>query len=92
MPVDEGIFYPLCLFCLCSDAVGAEAFTKLLHTGSSRTKAYLGVVDRVIMWVIIYSFNLNISPKISHGVLECDILMLELHAYDFVIKKGCYLC
>ena len=43
------------------------------------------------MTVIIYSFNLNISPKTSHGVLECDIVT-ELHAYDFVIKKGCYLC
>ena len=28
--------------------------------------------------------SLNISPKMSHGVLECDIVML--HAYDFVIK------
>ena len=40
------------------------------------------------MGVIIYSFNLNISPKISYGVLECDIVGTELHAYDFVIKKG----
>ena len=49
------------------------------------------------MGVIIYSFNLNISPKMSHGVLECDIAVTELHAYDFavkdfVIKKGQYLC
>ena len=29
------------------------------------------------MGVIIYSFNLNISPKMSHGVLECDIVMLQ---------------
>ena len=28
------------------------------------------------MGVIIYSFKLNISPKMSHGVLECDIVML----------------
>ena len=27
------------------------------------------------MDVIIYSFNLNISPKMSYGVLECDIIM-----------------
>ena len=27
--------------------------------------------------VIIYSFNLNISPKMSYGVLECDIVMLQ---------------
>ena len=48
------------------------------------------------MGVIIYSFNLNISPQMSHGVLEYDIIT-ELHAYDFImkdfiIKKGCYLC
>ena len=29
------------------------------------------------MDVIIYSFNLNISLKISYGVLECDIVMLQ---------------
>ena len=29
------------------------------------------------MDIIIYSFNLNISPKISDGVLECDIVMLQ---------------
>ena len=28
------------------------------------------------MGVIIYSFNLNISPKMSYGVLECDIVMI----------------
>ena len=33
--------------------------------------------------------NVKISPKMSYGVLECDI---GLHAYDSVIKKGCYLC
>ena len=38
------------------------------------------------MGVIMYSFNLNVSPKMSHGVLECDIVVTELHAYDFVIK------
>ena len=43
------------------------------------------------MGVIICSFNLNISPKMSFGVLECDIVT-ELHAYDFVTKKWCYLC
>ena len=25
---------------------------------------------------VIYSFNLNISPKLSYGMLECDIVML----------------
>ena len=29
------------------------------------------------MGVIIYSFNLNASPKMSHGVLECDVVMLQ---------------
>ena len=33
------------------------------------------------MSVIIYSFNLNISPKMSHGLLECDIIMLQ----DYVL-------
>ena len=29
------------------------------------------------MGVIIYSFNLHISPTMSYGVLECDIVMLQ---------------
>ena len=29
------------------------------------------------MGVIIYNFNLNISPKMSYDVLECDIVMLQ---------------
>ena len=29
------------------------------------------------MGVIIYSFNLNISPEVPYGVLECDIVMLQ---------------
>ena len=29
------------------------------------------------MAVIIYSFNLNILPIMSYGVLECDIVMLQ---------------
>ena len=41
------------------------------------------------MGVIIYSFNLNISPKMSYGVLECDIIVTQLPAYDFVIKDFC---
>ena len=44
------------------------------------------------MGVIIYSFNLDISPKMSYGVLECDIVVTELHAYEFGMKKGRYLC
>ena len=29
------------------------------------------------MGVIIYSLNLNISPEMSYGVLECNIVMLQ---------------
>ena len=47
------------------------------------------------MGVIIYSFNLNVSPKMSYVMLECDTVIL--HAYDFVIKdfvikKGGVIC
>ena len=31
------------------------------------------------MGIVIYSFNLNISPKMSYVVLECDIVMLQNH-------------
>ena len=36
------------------------------------------------MGVKIYSCNVNISHKMSYGVLECDVT--ELYAYDFKIK------
>ena len=29
------------------------------------------------MGVILYSFNLNILPKLSYGVVKCDIVMLQ---------------
>ena len=29
------------------------------------------------MGLIIYSFNLNISPKMSYGMLEYDIVVLQ---------------
>ena len=29
------------------------------------------------MGIIIYSFNLNISPTMACGVLECDIVRLQ---------------
>ena len=38
------------------------------------------------MGVIIYSFNLNIPSKMPYSVLECDIVVTEFHAFDFVIK------
>ena len=49
------------------------------------------------MDIIIYSFNLNISPKMSCGVLECDVLRYRITCYDFVtenfvIKKGGAIC
>ena len=48
------------------------------------------------MGVIIYSFNVNTSPTMPHGVL-CDSYVTELLAHefgtkDFVIKRGHYLC
>ena len=47
------------------------------NTGSGRSKACSSVVHRVInVSVIIYSFNLNMSPTMSCAVLECDIVML----------------
>ena len=45
------------------------------------------------MGVIIYSFDLSISCKMAYGVLECDhCCVIELHVYNFVMKRGCYLC
>ena len=29
------------------------------------------------MGLLIYSLGLKISPKVSHGVLECAIVMLQ---------------
>ena len=49
-----------------------------VYTGTGRSKACFSVIGRVInMGVIIYNFNLNISPKMPYGVLECDIVMLQ---------------
>ena len=43
------------------------------------------------MGVIIYSFNLNISPKMSYGMLECDIVMLQNHMLiTWVCNKSFY--
>ena len=38
--------------------------------------------------VIIYSFNLNTSPKMSYGVLECDIAMLQNNMLMFCNQTG----
>ena len=40
------------------------------------------------MGVIIYSFNLNTSPKTSLGMLECDIVILQNYMLVFCNKKG----
>ena len=45
----------------------------LIYRIPPECKACLSVIGRVI----IYSFNLNTSPKMSYGVLECDIAMLQ---------------
>ena len=59
----------------------------MYYTGSSRSKACLSVVIGYVN-VSHEMDNLNMSPKMSYGVLECDIVT-ELHAYDFVIKRRC---
>ena len=41
------------------------------------------------MGVIICSFNLNISPKISCGMLECDIVMLQNYMLMIYNKRFC---
>ena len=46
----------------------------------------MSVVSRVHECLARDVSNMNISPKISHGVLECDIVVIKLHGYDFVIK------
>ena len=39
------------------------------------------------MGVIIYSLNWNNSPKVSYGVLKCDIVIVtEFYAYGFIVK------
>ena len=45
---------------------------KIKNTGSGRSNGSWSMVNN--MGVIIYSFNLNISPKMSYGELECAIV------------------
>ena len=40
------------------------------------------------MAVIIYSFNLNISPKVSYGMLECDIVTLHNYMLMILCLRG----
>ena len=44
---------------------------------SGRSNACLSGVPGNDMGVVSYSFNWNISPKMSYGVVECDIVMLQ---------------
>ena len=55
--------------------IDASQIQKIIYIGSGRSNASLSVGNN--MGVIIHSFNLNISPKMSHGVLECDIVVLQ---------------
>ena len=55
----------------------------------------MSVVDKGNnMGVVSYTFNLNILPKMSHGVLECDSVMLQndMLMILYIKKKGHYLC
>ena len=51
--------------------------TKTINTGSGGGGLLEYGWQGNNMGVIIYSFNFNISPKMSYGVLECDIVMLQ---------------
>ena len=42
------------------------------------------------MGVIIHSCNLNISPKMSYGVLECDMVMLQNYMRMICNKRFCH--
>ena len=41
------------------------------------------------MGVIVYSFNLDISPKMSSGVLECEIVILQNYMLMNCDKRFC---
>ena len=41
------------------------------------------------MSVIIYSFNWNISPKMSQGMLECDIVIYRITYLWFSNERFC---
>ena len=40
------------------------------------------------MGVMIYGFSLNISPKMSYGVLECDVVVLQNYMLRVLQKRG----
>ena len=41
------------------------------------------------MGVMVYTFNFNISPKMSYGVFEYDIAMLENYMLMILYKRSC---
>ena len=41
------------------------------------------------MGVIMYGFNLNILPKMSYSVLECDIVLLQNGMLIICNKRLC---
>ena len=53
--------------------------------GPGRNNAYLSVVgEGHNMGVIRCSFNLNISPTVSRGVLECDAVVVQNHMFTIL--------
>lgn len=48
-----------------------------LYTGSGRVRPASVWLEGNNTGVIIYSFNLNISPKMSYTVLECDLVTFQ---------------
>ena len=42
------------------------------------------------MGVLSYSFNVNISLKMSYGVLECTVILQNYMLMIFVIKRGIF--
>ena len=62
------------VLCGSSDA-GLLLGTEHRDTGFSRGEACASVADDT--GVIVHSFNLNISPKMSGDALECHVVMLQ---------------
>ena len=49
----------------------------VIYTGSRRSKACLSVVGGDVNVSHEMDSNMNISPKVSYSVRECDIVMLQ---------------
>ena len=62
----------------CTDNAYSEALSPhVYYTGSGRSKVCWSVVGSNNVSIIIHSFNLNFLPKMSYGVLECNIVTLQ---------------